>query len=351
MAASRDSFSDVTATGARRRPTINDIARIAGVSKKTVSRVINDSPSVQQETRERIEAVIAETGYTPDPQARGLAFRRSFLIGLIYDNPNPQYVVNMQLGLLDSMRGSGFELVVHPCDRQSPTFLADIRSFVERQKLYGVVLTPSVSEDDGVAAMLTEIGCAYVRIASVELDDPAHMIVSYDRQGGEQAAAYLAELGHRDVAFISGPPTFRSSHERLAGFKSGLAARGIPLPPGRIAQGAYTFESGIAAGEILLKQSPRPTAIFAGNDEMAVGALQAARNLGLAVPGDISLIGYDDFEIAARVWPPLTTVHTPTREIGRLAAQKLMGRPGARQEADPERLPSLVLRDSTAAPK
>src|SRR5207342_1893096 len=108
--------------GPRRRPTINDIARLAGVSKKTVSRVINASPYVQKETRERIEAVIAEHGYAPDPQARGLAFRRSFLIGLVYDNPNPQYVVNMQLGLLDGMKGSGFELVVHPCDRGSPTF-------------------------------------------------------------------------------------------------------------------------------------------------------------------------------------------------------------------------------------
>src|SRR3569623_904174 len=152
--------------GPRRRPTINDIARLAGVSKKTVSRVINASPYVQKETRERIEAVIAEHGYAPDPQARGLAFRRSFLIGLVYDNPNPQYVVNMQLGLLDGMRDSGIELVVHPCERSSPSFLADIRAFVERQKLYGVVLTPSVSEDERVASLLEEIGCEYVRVAS-----------------------------------------------------------------------------------------------------------------------------------------------------------------------------------------
>src|SRR6195952_4876561 len=151
-----------TGDGPRRRPTINDIARLAGVSKKTVSRVINASPYVQKETRERIEAVIAEHGYAPDPQARGLSFRRSFLIGLVYDNPNPQYVVNMQLGLLDGMRGSGFELVVHPCDRASPSFLDDLRSFVSRQRLYGVVLTPSVSEDERVAALLADIGCEYV---------------------------------------------------------------------------------------------------------------------------------------------------------------------------------------------
>src|SRR3954466_8270024 len=121
--------------GPRRRPTINDIARLAGVSKKTVSRVINASPYVQKETRERIEAVIAEHGYAPDPQARGLAFRRSFLIGLVYHNPNPQYVENMRRGLLDGLKGSGFELVVHPYDRASATFLDDLRGFVERQKL------------------------------------------------------------------------------------------------------------------------------------------------------------------------------------------------------------------------
>jgi LacI family transcriptional regulator len=129
--------------GGEKKTTINDIARLAGVSKKTVSRVINQSPFVKDETRERINAIIAETGFSPDPQARGLAFRRSFLIGLVYDNPNPQYVVNMQLGLLDAMRGSGYELVVHPCNRGNPTFLADFRRFIERQKLSGVVLTPS----------------------------------------------------------------------------------------------------------------------------------------------------------------------------------------------------------------
>lgn len=208
---------------ARRRPTINDIARLAGVSKKTVSRVINASPFVRADTRERIEAVIAELGYAPDPQARGLAYGRSFLIGLVYDNPNPQYVVNMQLGLLDGMRGSGFELVVHPCDRNSPSFLQDLRAFVERQRLFGVVLTPSVSEDERAAALMSELGCGYVRVASVSLDRPEHMIETRDRLGGREAARHLAELGHKRIAFISGPPNFRSSHERRSGFEEALA--------------------------------------------------------------------------------------------------------------------------------
>ena len=335
-----------TGDGLRRRPTINDIARLAGVSKKTVSRVINASPYVQKETRERIEAVIAEHGYAPDPQARGLAFRRSFLIGLVYDNPNPQYVVNMQLGLLDGMKGSGFELVVHPCNRASPTFLSDLRGFIERQKLFGVVLTPSVSEDERVAALMSDIGCEYVRVASVSVDSPEHMIETRDRLGGEAAAQHLADLGHRRIAHISGPASFRSSHERRAGFEAGLAARGLKLEPQYAREGAYTFESGIECAAELLKLSPRPTAIFAGNDEMAAGVLQAARQMGVAAPADLSVVGFDDFEIARRLWPSLTTIRTPTREIGRLAVQRLMGRDDEGR-AEKDRLPILVFRESS----
>lgn len=332
--------------GPRRRPTINDIARLAGVSKKTVSRVINASPYVQKETRERIQAVMDEMGYAPDPQARGLAFRRSFLIGLVYDNPNPQYVVNMQLGLLDGLRGTGFELVVHPCDRGSPTFLTDLRAFVERQRLFGVVLTPSVSEDERAAGLLAELGCEYVRVASVNLEAPEHMIETQDRVGGLAAARHLADLGHTRIAHISGPTTFRSSHERRAGFEAGLAERGLRLRPEFARVGAYTFDSGIQQGLELLQMDPPPSAIFAGNDEMAAGVLHAARQMGVGVPDELSVVGFDDFQIADRVWPSLTTVHTPTREIGRLAALRLMGREDGDRLAA-ERLPTLVVRASS----
>lgn len=342
---------DAALEGGRRRATINDIARIAGVSKKTVSRVINRSPSLRPETREKIEAVIARYGYAPDPQARGLAFRRSFLIGLIYDNPNPQYVVNMQLGLLDGMRGSGFELVVHPCDRGSTTLARDIRGFIERQKLFGVVLTPSVSEDEGVAEMLREVGCEFVRIASVPVDTPEHSIVTQDRHGGLLAGRHLAELGHTRVGFISGPVTFRSSHERRGGFEDGLREHGLALDPGLVAEGAYTFESGLEGAARLLALPDRPTAIFAGNDEMAAGVLHAARRAGLAVPDDLSVIGFDDFQIASRVWPPLTTIRAPTREIGRLASERLIGQSGEDKRDPADRLPSLVARESTGKPK
>ena len=333
--------------GPRRRSTINDIARLAGVSKKTVSRVINASPFVREDTRERVQAVMAEMDYAPDPQARGLAFRRSFLIGLVYDNPNPQYVVNMQLGLLDGMRGSGFELVVHPCNRSSPTFLEDLRAFVERQRLFGVVLTPSVSEDERAARILGEIGCEYVRVASVSLDRPEHMIETRDRLGGLAAARHLAELGHKRIGLIAGPPSFRSSHERRSGFEEGLAERGLALAEGCALDGAYTYESGIEQGLELLGRSPRPTAVFALNDEMAAGVLHAARELDVRVPEDLSVVGFDDFQIASRLWPTLTTVRTPTREIGRLAAERLIGRADDGGRDPKDRLPHLMVRQSS----
>jgi LacI family transcriptional regulator len=332
------------------RPTINDIARLAEVSKKTVSRVLNKSPFVSVETRERIEAIIARTGYSPDPQARGLAFRRSFLVGIVFDNPNPQYVVNIQQGILDGLRGSGFELVIHPCDRHSRSYLADIRNFVERQKLFGVILTPSISEDEQLARMLEQMGCSYVRIASVPLDRPDRMIVSYDRKGGEQAALHLTQLGHRRIGFVSGPSTFRSSHERRSGLEDGLAAAGLHLRPELVAEGAYTFDSGASCGSALLGRAERPTAIFCANDEMAAGLLQAARRAGIQVPQDLSVVGFDDFQIATQVWPTLTTIHSPIRSVGLLAAQRLFA--GADEGKVPMAeaaalMPQLVVREST----
>ena len=130
------------AASENRRPTINDIARLAEVSKKTVSRVINESPFVREDTRQRVVSIMRELAYEPDPQARGLAFRRSFLVGFIYDNPNPQYVVNAQQGILDGLKGSGHELVVRPVDRAADGFINEMGGFVQRPKLFGVIMFP-----------------------------------------------------------------------------------------------------------------------------------------------------------------------------------------------------------------
>lgn len=338
----------------RKRPTINDVARLSGVSKKTVSRVINKSALVREETRIAVQAVIDEIGFRPDQQARALAFGRSFLVGLIYDNPNPQYVIDMQQGILDMLQGTGFELLVHPCQRSTPMFLDTVQGFVERQRLAGVILTPSVSEDDRLAGLLARLGCPYVRIASVLLDEEARSVVTQDSLGGEAAAHHLASLGHTRIAHISGPDGFRSAHERRAGFLTGLAAHGLSIVKGFDVRAAYTFESGVVAARKLLARSLRPTAVFCGNDEMAAGVYQAAREADLRIGEDLSVIGFDDSPLSARLWPPLTSVCLPIRDMGRTAARMLLGEVGVTPSASapatiaPIIVPALVVRESTA---
>jgi LacI family transcriptional regulator len=335
-----------------RKPTINDVADIAEVSKKTVSRVINESPLVNKATRDGIQLIIDQIGYRPDPQARGLALRRSYLVGLIYDNPNPQYVVNIQLGILDGLRGTGFELVVHPCDRKSESFIEDARRFIELQKLYGVVVTPSVSEDERLAEALRDIGCEYVRIASVALDQDKRMIVTNDRIGGREAGKHLAKLGHTRVGMVAGRRSFRSAHERREGFEEGLAEFGVKLLPEYVAQGDYTFESGLARGAELFDLDPPPTAVFAANDEMAVGVIQSALVAGLKVPDELSVVGFDNFQTATRIWPRLTTVKTPSREVGMMAARQLLSaaHDTTIEIAQNQVIPELVRRDSSRKP-
>jgi LacI family transcriptional regulator len=341
-------------SGAHGKNTINDVARLAGVSKKTVSRVINDSPLVRPDTRAKILTLMQQLGYAPDPQARGLAFRRSFLIGLVFDNPTAQYIVNMQYGALDALRDSGFELVVHPCDSKSEGYVAGIQRFAQQQKLYGVILIPRVSEDQALAEALREIGCRYVRIASVAMDEPGNMVLTHDRDAGAEAANYLESLGHRRIALITGPKRYRSSIERGGGFREALAKRGIELPAELTYEGGYTFESGVAGAESLLTRNPRPTAIFACNDEMAAGIYKAALRMGLSIPGDLSVVGYDDSPLASQLWPALTTIRLPVRDLGRQAAAMLLAENWPRAAQAPAGIsvsPHLVVRDSCQPPQ
>lgn len=336
------------------KTTINDIARLSGVSKKTVSRVINGSQLVHPETRDKVQALMQQMGYTPDPQARGLAFRHSFLIGLVFDNPTAQYIVNMQYGVLDALRDSGFELVVHPCDSKQVDYIEGIRRFVQRQKLYGVILIPRVSEDHALAEAMQELGVRYARIASVPLDEPQRMVLTQDRRAGAEVAEYLESLGHRHVGLITGPTRYRSAIERGGGFREGLARRGLSLPESCVYEGGYTFESGVAGAEALLRQTPRPTAIFACNDEMAAGVYKAALRMGLSIPGDLSVVGYDDSPLASQLWPALTTIRLPVRDLGRQAASLLLAGDsgqiqGARAAVTVS--PHLVIRDSTQPPR
>jgi LacI family transcriptional regulator len=265
-------------------PTINDVAAQAGVSKKTVSRVINRSPLLSEATRTKVEEVIRDLGFVPNPQARALALRRNFMIVLLHDNPNGQTVLNFQRGVLNAIEDSDLALVVKPVDRHSPDMLADVQTFLERQRPLGAMLLAVVAE----------------------------------------ACRHLIAQGHRNIGFVRGPEGFRSSEEREAGFRAAMAEANLQPDPALCVTGTYRFGSGLATGEILLSSNPRPTAIFVSNDEMAAGVMHVAHRMGLVVPKDISIIGFDDSPTASQIWPALSTVRWPITEMGSLAAHKLV---------------------------
>ncbi|WP_100260665.1 LacI family DNA-binding transcriptional regulator [Qipengyuania seohaensis] len=331
------------------KPTINDVARIAEVSKKTVSRVINKSPLLSEKTRQRVERVIADIGYVPNPQARALALRRNFVIAAIHDNPNAQFLVNVQQGILEGLEGSDFNLMVKPVDRHSPTIEEDIRDFLERQRPYGVVLLPPVSENDAIARLCNDLGCRYVRMGSVKLDAAEHTVSSNDREAVREAVGYLIAKGHRRIALIEGPQGFTSPQERRAGFEEALDDAGLELDESLVRPGSYTFESGVSAGQSLVDMDVRPTAIFACNDEMAIGAMIAARRSGLLIPEDLSIVGFDDTPLSSHVWPSLTTVHWPIVDMARTAALKLIAPEDAEANAR-WLLPSALVERSSVVP-
>jgi LacI family transcriptional regulator len=332
-----------------RRATIRDVAQAAGVSPRTVTRVSLGQPHVGAEARRRVEAAIRLLDYRPDAQARGLALGCSNLVGMICENPNPNYLIDVQLGLLDGLLPQGLELVVRPGEQASPDFLGDVRSFVERLKLAGMVLTPPLSHDTRVIALLRELNCPYVCISARALEAPDRMVAGGDRNGAREVGRRLIALGHRCVGAVMGPSNFISSEERQAGLEEGLAEGGVTLAPGYRVRAAYTFDSGVEAGQTLLALDPRPTAIFAANDEMAAGVLRAAHRASLVIPADLSVIGFDDLGLASAQWPPLTSVRIPTRHLGCLAGWKLSkaaGRWPAWPAPREVESPQLVVRES-----
>ena len=307
-----------------KKSTINDVARLAGVSKKTVSRVINKSTLVRKETYEKVEKVIAELKYSPDPQARGLSFRRSFLFGLVYDNVNASFIADVQQGVLDTSRNEGYELVVHPCDNKSEGKIDELQQLIDRLKLAGVILLPPMSEDEGLIKMLNSIECHYVRILSAPLDSPSNMVYSNDRDAMHHVASHLVDLGHREIGFIHGPKSSLAARERYAGFAEALATRHIKLPRRNVAWGDHSFASGLSAAQKLLANKSRPTAIFASNDEMALGTIVAATRWGIQIPEQLSIVGFDDEPHAAEIHPSLTTINQNLKQKGQLAAAKLV---------------------------
>jgi LacI family transcriptional regulator len=296
--------------------TISDIAARTGVSIRTVSRVLNRSPKVNAATRERVEAVIAELGFHPSARARGLATGRSYLIGMVHNDRNALVLDTVQRGAVGEASRCGYELVVHPTPTGSDGTVEDVVDFVKRSRVDGLLVLPPVSGVEGLADVLQALAVPAIALSSVPIEGFPAMLLSDERGAAAAVAHHLIALGHRRVAFISGPANVHSASERRAGFVKALADEGCGLVGE--AEGDYGFDSGVAAATRLLAMDPAPSAIFAANDVMAAGVLKAAAARGLAVPADLSVVGFDGSILARMLTPALTTVHRP---LGEMAVQ------------------------------
>ena len=331
-------------------PTINDVADLAGVSKRTVSRVINKSDKVNAQTRLNVEKVIKELNFAPNSQARGLAANRSYLLGLIYDVPT-LFINDVQKGILSICADEGYDIVVHPCEFGSDNLVNDVRRFVNRSKVDGVIMLPPVSEIPELATALDEIGVPHVRFASDLSAEPWRLVVTNYGPAVTDMTNHLVELGHEKIGFISGPKDNVSSQKRQQAFVQALERHGIELPDSLIAEGEFTYESGVKAAKSLLSKSDLPTAIFAANDEMAFGVMNVADSLGISIPGDLSVVGFDGTVFATFVIPSLSTIRRPSSKMASLSTQKLLafindGRDAAR-EFESMVSPQFVPREST----
>lgn len=334
-----------------KRTTIVDVGQRAGVSTKTVSRVFNHAPNVSDEVRQRVRQAAEELNYHPNVFAQALVRRRSHLIGLLYDNPSPSYVINLQMGMIARLQGERYRLIVVPVQAAGDSAEAIVGQ-LRAAALDGVVIVPPMSDDARILDLLDSAGIRCARVAPTRMLDRTPGTMMDDVAAAREIADHVVSLGHRDIAIIRGDPTHPSSHARSRGYLAALDAAGLSVPQCRIAQGYYTVDSGIAAGRELLTGDDRPTAILAQNDDMAAGALLAARERGLDVPGDLSVVGFDDSEVSHVTWPRITTIRQPVFDMAFASADMLIadleGRP-----IDPLRmLPhELLLRGSTAPPR
>ncbi len=332
-----------------KRSTINDVARLAGVSIKTVSRVFNREPNVRQSTRDKVIAAAETLNYRPNRSARQLASNLTFVIGMLYDNPNSDYVTEVQYGCLQVCREYGYNLLIHPCQADSPDLIDEIGGL--QHQVDGFIVLQPVSDDQRLNQLLLENNIACVRVSQRPFEEFPWISVG-DKEAADQMTEYLLDLGHRRVGFIIGHPDHGSSHDRLAGYRSALKRHDIRYDENLVAQGRFDLESGLSCARKLLSSTSRPTAIFASNDPMAMGVLSAAHEFGLDVPRQLSVAGFDDSPLARHAWPPLTTVRQPITEVARLATNVLMQQLQGRSEGDSNhRLQAeLVCRASTGSP-
>jgi LacI family transcriptional regulator len=329
------------------RKTIDDVAKAAGVAIKTVSRVLNDEPNVRDETRARVQAVIKALNYHPSLSARSLAGQRSYLIGLVYRNPSANYTVDVQHGAMTRCRQQRFQLFSHQCSSSGDDLSTEVLGLVDQTHVDGLVITPPISESAELIKALDRRGVPFVRIAPNELKHPSPYADMDDEGAAREMTEYLIGLGHRRIGFIIGHPDHYCSGRRLAGYKAALRAHRLPYQAEYVKQGHFVFESGMESGRQLLMLPQRPTAIFASNDDMAAGVVMAAHEMGIDVPGQLSVTGFDDTVVARTIWPRLTTVHQPSYDLAYAATGLLLQMLKTRKPPAPVRLAhQLVCRES-----
>ena len=337
-----------------RRSTIKDVAKRAKVSLKTVSRVINNEPAVQQRTRDKVLRAIEHLDYQPDLSARSLRSAQSFALGVVYDNPNPYYIISVQNGVLSVCRDTGFGLQIHPCNSASPDLADELVDLVKRSRLAGLVLAPPMSERMDLIRFLSGSGIKLVRILSAAEDpqDGFPCVYVDDRDAAYDITEHLIQLGHQRIGFLWGGESHRSSPERFKGYESALKDYGIAINNRLIVHGDYSFDDVFRGARKLLALKDRPTAIFGSNDEIAAGVLAAAKSSGLEVPYDLSIAGFEDSPFSKQSWPALTTAKQATEEIARQATLRLIAelkRNGSHAESIENKgfSPELVIRGST----
>jgi len=334
------------------KSTITDVAKQAGVSMKTVSRVLNNEPNVAKKTRERVLEVAKALRYSPNLAARGLASSKSYLLALLYDNPSPNYIANLQKGAIDACRKSGYHLVVEPVDMQATNFGDAVDILLERLPVDGIILTPPLSDDKNVLAILKRLKIPYVPVAPTLDSGHTSSVKMDDVKAAYEMTEFLIRQGHRKLGFIKGHPEHSASKLRYHGFVKAMETVGLEINTDWVADGDFSFKSGVDAAEKFLSEDDRPTAIFASNDDMAAGVVSVASRLGLSVPDDLSVGGFDDTPLAQILYPQLTTIKQPIYEMGHRAANLLIKPPeGADRLASYCLDHKLIVRDSTSEKK
>ena len=334
-----------------RKSTLSDIAKLAKVSIKTASRVVRQESNVSPKTRTAVEAAMKALKYRPSVAPRATVGSRSYVLALIFDNPNTSYIVELLRGALEQARKDGYHLLVEPVNLASANVAEDITNLLIQSNLDGMILPPPLCDDPAILQALVSSGKPFARISPSISKEIGLRVEISDYAAAREMTMKLIELGHTSIGFVTGRQGTATTRRRLDGFLSAMKDANLTVPDNFILEGTYEYRSGLEAGESLLKLAQRPTAIFASNDEMAAGLIAAAHKSGLSVPEELSIAGFDDSVIATVVWPQLTTVRQPIKEMA--AAAVNMGtkqcRGQTKDDAAARKLPiELIMRESTA---